>query len=479
MNLEKETKKIAGLKDLLAEASKGMNREEAEKTVKALLGEFKEFDTIPDMKFYAFFDPRHVPSDARVDFVYTPTYLACAVTICAINEHEDLLSDEEIRETLYYGLNGCTGRRFLGHGFDDTAGFLDAMDIFAQCDVLSFVERHPDLSPKFTEAIDDAVKYLEEGLCSGRVKDPWSGKTFTEKAVPILEHLKKKNEETVNVFVYGTLMKGQRAAHMLGDCIYKGRHVLKDHALYDLGDYPGIVGQKGESIIGELYAIEKSRVAELDRYEGEGQLYIRKKVTVSNGAENTEAFAYIYNQSLYDSPMMRTVWGISGDDEVWYACYGSNLSKERFRCYIKGGKCKQNGVTYKGCSDKSKWTDEAVMTFGGELYFGNESSSWGGKGVAFYDPDAEGETHMKLYRIKYSQFLDIRQQEGQSPNWYGRIVCLGIRNDIPVYTLTSEKRRPANAPCRGYISLIANAMKKELRLRDRTIIDTLISIFED
>ena len=274
-------------------------------------------------------------------------------------------------------------------------------------------------------------------------------------------------------------MNGQRASHILQGCIYKGRHVLKDHAVYDLGAYPGVVERKGESVVGEVYGVEKSRIAELDSYEGEGQLYIRKNVTVSNGAENTEAFAYIYNQALCGSPMMRTMWGMSGDDELWYACYGSNLSEERFSCYIKGGKCRQNGVTYEGCSDKTEWTAKAVMKFGGELYFGNKSGSWGGKGVAFYDPDAEGETHMKLYRIKFSQFLELRNMEGPSPNWYGRIVCLGIRDDIPVYTLTSEERRPENAPCRSYISLIAKAMKTELRLSDKIIISTLISAFED
>ena len=51
---------------------------------------------------------------------------------------------------------------------------------------------------------------------------------------------------------------------------------------------------------------------------------------------------------------------------------------------------------------------------------------------------------MKLYPIKRSQLMDIQDQEGSSENWYGRILCLGIRNDRPVYTLTSKTRRPVN-----------------------------------
>ena len=45
---------------------------------------------------------------------------------------------------------------------------------------------------------------------------------------------------------------------------------------------------------------------------------------------------------------------IMTDKYVWYACYGSNLSKERFLFYVKGGFCKLNNKDYKGCADKSE-----------------------------------------------------------------------------------------------------------------------------
>ena len=43
------------------------------------------------------------------------------------------------------------------------------------------------------------------------------------------------------VFVYGTLMRGQRAHHMLQDSEYAGVYSLQDYAMYHLGRYPGIV----------------------------------------------------------------------------------------------------------------------------------------------------------------------------------------------------------------------------------------------
>ena len=132
MTLNNERKIIDDLQTTLTDAALWMGREETENIVRKLVAGFKEYDTIPDKRFYALFDPRKVPADARVDFVYTPTYFACAIIICAVSEYEDLLEDEAIRETLYYGLNGCTGRKFLGAGYDDIDGFLDAMEIFAQ-----------------------------------------------------------------------------------------------------------------------------------------------------------------------------------------------------------------------------------------------------------------------------------------------------------------------------------------------------------
>ena len=191
--------------------------------------------------------------------------------------------------------------------------------------------------------------------------------------------------------------------------------------------------------------------------------------------EFNEDIVYVYNHNVSASKMMRAMWGLRDEDEIWYACYGSNLSEERFRCYIEGGKYEQNGVTYLGCSDKTTWSDEAMSAFEGELYFGNKSGSWNGKGVAFYDPEVNGVTFMRLYKIKFSQFRDLRRMEGASPNWYGRIVCLGVKDNTPIYTLTSEARRPANTPCRAYLKLLANAMRNELELTDEAVLNLIIN----
>ena len=109
-------------------------------------------------------------------------------------------------------------------------------------------------------------------------------------------------------FVYGTLMKGERAEHLLQEATYVGRCQLRDHAMYHLGSYPGIRPCEGEVVYGELYLICDRMVEKLDEYEDEGVLYDRKTVTVWLGETPVEAEAYIYKKDVTGCPLMRKAW---------------------------------------------------------------------------------------------------------------------------------------------------------------------------
>ena len=105
---------------------------------------------------------------------------------------------------------------------------------------------------------------------------------------------------------------------------------------------------------------------------------------------------------------------MNDSDKIWYACYGSNLSSKRFRYYIEGGYCSLNKKSYCGCRDKTLWTDFRIQEYPGKLYFANVSKSWGGTGVAYYDPDGKGTVIMRLYKITWDQFQCVQCQEGKS-----------------------------------------------------------------
>jgi hypothetical protein len=103
---------------------------------------------------------------------------------------------------------------------------------------------------------------------------------------------------------------------------------------------------------------------------------------------------------------------IMTDKYVWYACYGSNLSKERFLFYVKGGFCKLNNKDYKGCADKSEPIKDRPIVIHHRLYFGNRSNSWNGGGVAFIDPqqNREERTLGRMYLITEEQFEQVHKQ---------------------------------------------------------------------
>jgi len=267
----------------------------------------------------------------------------------------------------------------------------------------------------------------------------------------------------MNIFVYGTLMNGQRANSYLNGAEFKGSFCLNGYAKYDLGSFPGIVEKENESVVGEVYAVTEDMLPMMDRYEGEGSLYIRREVIVERGNEKVVAWVYIYNHSVDSAVLKRSKWGIKADDYVWYASYGSNMDASRFSCYIKGGQFNANGRYYDGCSDTSDWLEDKWGVFPGKMYFANESSSWNGSGVAFFEANYHSQTYMRLYKITWGQFLDVQAQESASKNWYNKIQCLGVDKDnCPIYTLTNEERRPFHPVGEAYFDLLYNALKEKM-----------------
>ena len=268
-----------------------------------------------------------------------------------------------------------------------------------------------------------------------------------------------KKENNNPVFVYGTLMRGERANDLLRDADFAGDAVLRDYATYDLGSYPGIVARKGEAVLGELYYVDGSTLKRLDEYEGEGSLYhrITVQVTTSDG-ENADALAYLYAHQVDESRLVRSRWNMKDSDPVWYAAYGSNLSSERFHYYIAGGECPINGKPYTGCTDKTPWSQSLVRTVPGIMYFANKSPSWEHKGVAFYAPDYAGETIMRFYRITFGQLKDVQKQAG---GWYSRMAFVGFAEGVPAFTLTSESLQDDTVPSSKYFCLISDALIKE------------------
>ncbi|WP_249413767.1 hypothetical protein [Shouchella clausii] len=98
---------------------------------------------------------------------------------------------------------------------------------------------------------------------------------------------------------------------------------------------------------------------------------------------------------------------------VWYASYGSNMNRERFLCYIRGGQPEGAEIEEVGCSDPAHPIKETAHRLPFPLYFAQNSTRWQKKGVAFIGltPLAGAYTYSRKYLITKEQFEDVVKQE--------------------------------------------------------------------
>lgn len=91
-----------------------------------------------------------------------------------------------------------------------------------------------------------------------------------------------QTNETFNLFVYGTLKKGQRANDYLKNAKFIGNATTKDSNFIMVstnGSYPFVFNCGNKKVSGEIYEVPTSALRNLDYYEGYSPdrkgLYIR------------------------------------------------------------------------------------------------------------------------------------------------------------------------------------------------------------
>jgi hypothetical protein len=166
---------------------------------------------------------------------------------------------------------------------------------------------------------------------------------------------------------------------------------------------------------------------------------------------------------------------------VWYVAYGSNLSRKRFGCYIRGGRPDGSARDLPGCRD----TSDPLASFGilidGGVYFAGHSSGWRA-GMAFYDPRTHGEVAARAYLITTEQFGDVLAQETRRPpgipldlapafhgdrysegvGGYSILVWVGARRGVPLVTFTRDRRTAPRlaAPSTAYLAAMATGLRE-------------------
>lgn len=412
---------------------------------------------------FSYLSSYDVPSDARVDFVYHPTYTCCQILIKALlagNANVDILP------ALKRGLEFSCGRRLLGHGFEDVQDQVRVVQTFADAGIATLLDQQPALCPEFstmlTEIIDGYVKRVED--CDTFLPH---GGNITVEMMHVVEAFREY--VTVPVFVYGTLMAGERNHGIVEDCENLGAARVFWYTLHDLGPYPAIKPSEDFSFVqGEVVLCDADTLERVDKLEEEGILYNRVKVRAIIGNKPRAAYAYKYRSKVPEDswvPEELQPWTRLRElkeTHVWYVAYGSNLLRERFMCYIEGGYCEDNGRTYGGCSDTTPPLCDIPFTIPYDVYFGNRSSSWGGSGVAFLDTSHRGSAYGRAYLVTREQLEMIHEQEGSGANWYHDKLTIGSIADIPLVTLTNKSEREHVEPNDAYLNVIRKGLAENI-----------------
>jgi hypothetical protein len=168
-------------------------------------------------------------------------------------------------------------------------------------------------------------------------------------------------------------------------------------------------------------------------------------------------------------------------DRVWYAAYGSNMSRARFEFYLTGGRPPGCARGYPGCRDGVLPEASVPVMMAGRVYFALESPAWTG-GMAFYDPRAAGVAAGRAYSMSLGQFSDVAAQEmyrapgggdfdlarvlstGRAvlgPGRYETLVYVGDIGERPVLTFTAPwgvGDVAARKPSERYLMILATGL---------------------
>lgn len=386
-----------------------------------------------------------IPFEERWYTKYELTYKMCVLLLRYYNEGHQEVYDELI-QALRMGLS----KKFLGHGYDNHSTCLHYLIELYKNGLKNVIKNnYLHLSEEFNRLVycyrkRHALKMTQEGF--GDLKEQ-------------IETLLKLVDEDL-LFVYGTLMDEECNSHYLDECPILGGAAIEGYTLLQLNGYPGMV-KGNEEVIGEVYAINKQVKKELDLLEGPSYEYKSDFVYVGD----TTFYAHFYEFKMESNKRYNKAYTNNGkwvnpNNYVWYVSYGSNLLEERFNKYIQRTTSKQLPVASK----------PIVIPY--QLYFGKNSKRWNYQGVAFLDLNTKAATYAYMYLITKEQYEEIRDMEGRG--WYNKEVRISTDElNIPILTITSEKRYLDTTPSKEYLEVIGAGLKQTWKLTDNAINDYL------
>lgn len=130
-----------------------------------------------------------MPPDARIDFIFTPTYVAVATLSRTLQDHPaTAIQIPGFFKSLKRGMQFCTYRELQGHGYEAIDGMLDAIMILSIGKVPSLLDAEPMLSKKLRDLFKKIEVSLSERLLTGETLGLW-GEDYSQGYQAALETL--------------------------------------------------------------------------------------------------------------------------------------------------------------------------------------------------------------------------------------------------------------------------------------------------
>jgi hypothetical protein len=135
-----------------------------------------------------------LPSDARVDFIFRPTYIATATLARAYCDHSEIASAiPGYLHALTAGMRFCSHRNLQGHGYEADEGAIDALQMLSMGKVPWLLQRHPDFCPELKRVIDVVADDMANRLASGSAHGAW-GEDYSDGFRSALETMYLKSK---------------------------------------------------------------------------------------------------------------------------------------------------------------------------------------------------------------------------------------------------------------------------------------------
>ncbi|MDQ7056678.1 MAG: hypothetical protein Q9M89_09610 [Persephonella sp.] len=137
----------------------------------------------------------HMPSDARVDFVYIPTYIAVSILTLFLERFpEEAMTVENYTDALHSGIYFASTRGLRGAGYEAEEGVIEALKILSKGRVLSYLSENVGnderLRPLY-EIISQQLTHYEELVKENKSLDYGFSKITPERIKELLKQIRR------------------------------------------------------------------------------------------------------------------------------------------------------------------------------------------------------------------------------------------------------------------------------------------------